>query len=274
MATYKEIQGEAIVNTSSDITSEGQVFYNTPGNAFKLSSTTTEAWASGGNLNTARTELGGFGTQTACVAAAGNTPPGDSNAAEEYNGTSWTNVSNLPESKKELSGGAGTESAGLICGGFSYPPFSIKTGTEEYDGSSWTAGGDMSTGRNNAGGGGSVPSAVVFGGGSPSAATEEYNGSSWTSGGALNEGRGSGIKGGTQGTQTAAIAMGGSPSNNTELYDGTSWTVATNLATPRGYGGPGGTQSSAILFGGSPMSNATEEFTGAGIAQTETIDVT
>ena len=317
MATYKEIQGQSVVNASSDISSEGQVFYNVPGNAFKLSSLTTEAWATGGNLNTGRGELGGFGTQTACVAAGGNAPPGDSNAAEEYNGTSWTNVSNLPVSKKEMSGGAGTESAGLVCGGFSYPPFNIRTGTqeydgsswssggslssgfrnksclgtlqtsalafggdspttpvqtgsEEYDGSSWTGGGTMSNARSNAGGSGSVPSAVVFGYGDN---TEEYNGTSFTSGGALNQSR-SALRGGTQGTQTAAIAMGGSSSNNTELYNGTSWTVATNLATPRNSGGPGGTQSSAIYYAGGSSSTATEEFTGAGLAQTETIDVT
>ena len=130
----------------------------------------------------------------------------------------------------------------------------------------------MSNARQNSGGSGSVPSALVFGGDTgPAATTEEYNGTSFTSGGALNEGR-SGLRGGTQGTQTAAIAMGGSSSNNTELYDGTSWTVSTNLGTPRSSGGPGGTQSSAIYYGGGSNLTATEEFTGAG-PQTVNIDV-
>jgi hypothetical protein len=328
MATYKEIQGEAVVNTSSDITSEGQVFYNTPGNAFKLSSLTTEAWASGGNLNNGRSTMGSFGIQTAAVVAGGEgagpfAPQG--NGAEEYNGTSWTTTSNLPVAKREMCGGAGTESAGLICGGFSYPPFSIKTGTEEYNGSSWTSGGSLSSGfrgksclgtlqtsalafggdspttpvqtsseeydgsswtgggtmsnaRQNAGGSGSVPSGIVCGGNTtnpPNNKSEEYNGTSFTTGGTMNLGR-TGLLGGTQGTQTAAIMMGGpSPSTtNTELYDGTSWTTATPLTSSRELGGGGGTTASAIYSGGSPRVTSTEEFTGAGIAQTETIDVT
>ena len=226
------------------------------------------------------------------------------NGAEEYNGTSWSTTNNIPVAKIEMAGGAGTESAGLICGGFSYPPFSIKTGTEEYDGSSltsggalasgfrgkmclgqaqtaalayggnspttpvqtgseeydgssWTGGGTMSDGRENAGGSGTQTSGLAFGGNpsspGPGTKTEEYDGTSWTSGGALNTGR-HGVRGGTQGTQTAAIAMGapGPSSSNTELYDGTSWTTSTNLSTARDSGGGGGTQTSAIFSGGSP----------------------
>jgi hypothetical protein len=46
-------------------------------------------WGPGGNLNTTRVVGAGFGTQTAAIAAGGETPPGAlSNATESYNGTS------------------------------------------------------------------------------------------------------------------------------------------------------------------------------------------
>jgi hypothetical protein len=44
------------------------------------------------DLNTARFELGGAGTQTAGLAFAGDTPGSRSSATEEYNGATWTSV--------------------------------------------------------------------------------------------------------------------------------------------------------------------------------------
>jgi hypothetical protein len=41
------------------------------------------------NLNTARSELAGCGTQTAALAFGGTVPPA-TGATEEYDGTSWT----------------------------------------------------------------------------------------------------------------------------------------------------------------------------------------
>ena len=143
MATYKEIQGEAVVNTSADITSEGQVFYNTPGNAFKISTATpsTGVWSTGGNLTTARYQLGGAGTQTAGLGFGGNPPTSGNNATEEYDGSSWTNGGNLGTARRAVEGN-GTQTAGLAVGG--HPG---RTDTEEYDGSSWTSGGSLSAGR-------------------------------------------------------------------------------------------------------------------------------
>ena len=52
---------------------------------------------------------------------------------------------------------------------------------------------------------------------------------------------------------------------NNELYDGTSWTNTTANATGRVQVAGGGTSTAGIVFRGSvgPITNSTEEFTGA-----------
>jgi hypothetical protein len=65
MATYKGIQGFTIQNLSADPSNpiEGQVWYNSTSNVWKVEEATTAgAWATGNNLNTARYYLGGAGT--------------------------------------------------------------------------------------------------------------------------------------------------------------------------------------------------------------------
>jgi hypothetical protein len=76
MTLYKGIQGFSVQNLSADPTdpNEGQLWYNSTSNVWKLTSATTAgAWASGGNLNTARAGLAGAGTQTAGLAFGGYT---------------------------------------------------------------------------------------------------------------------------------------------------------------------------------------------------------
>jgi hypothetical protein len=135
----------------------------------------------------------------------------------------------------------------------------------------------MNTARWAIGSFGTQTAAIATGGEPPTAATESWDGTSWTTVASSNTviaGRsGAGI-------QTAGLAMGGYPTTATELYDGTSWTSnPTGLATARGFAGSGGTQTSAIIFagylpaGGGSLSNATEEWTGPGVAVTKTITV-
>jgi hypothetical protein len=74
MANYKGIQGFTIQNLSADPSNsiEGQVWYNSTSNVWKVEeATTVGAWASGNNMNTARATLGGAGTQTAALAFGG-----------------------------------------------------------------------------------------------------------------------------------------------------------------------------------------------------------
>jgi hypothetical protein len=78
MTTYKGIQGFTIQNLSADPSNpiEGQVWYNSTSNVWKVEEATTAgAWATGGNLNTARYQLGSAGTQTAGLAFGGQIPP-------------------------------------------------------------------------------------------------------------------------------------------------------------------------------------------------------
>jgi len=78
MSEYKSIKGKTVQflgSDPSDTGAEGQVWYNSAAGAFK-SVVVGEAWSSGSPLSTARAYLAGMGTQTAALAAGGNTPPG------------------------------------------------------------------------------------------------------------------------------------------------------------------------------------------------------
>ena len=75
MTTYKEIKGTQIEVLASDPSNpvEGQVWYNSTSNVLKGSvRTAAGAWATGGALNTARSNLGGAGTQTSALALGGS----------------------------------------------------------------------------------------------------------------------------------------------------------------------------------------------------------
>ena len=63
-----------------------------------------DSWASGGNMNTARNDLGGAGTQTAAVVFGGQTSPPTSvsNNSEEYDGSSWTEGNNLNTARSAM----------------------------------------------------------------------------------------------------------------------------------------------------------------------------
>ena len=154
---------------------------------------------------------------------------------------------------KQRSGGCGTQTAGLNCGGFDAPPNgAAHDGTEEYNGSGWSTGGTLNTARGNTKLVGTQTAAVFFGqggGGQPqSGVTEEYNGTAWTTvnpmANAINYRSGCGI-------QTAALATGGNVpgtnrSNLNEEYDGTNWTAGGALPQKQSSQGQAGTQTAAI----------------------------
>jgi hypothetical protein len=215
----------------------------------------TGAWASGGNLSTARSAGASAGTQTEALYTGGNTGSYVA-TTEEYNGTSWGPGGNL-NTARGYTAGAGTQTSAVVFGGFtpSSPTFST-TATEEYDGSAWTSNPTgLGTARYGLAGCGTQTSALAFGGtASPGNQTEEYDGSTWTTGGNLNTAR-KYLAG--CGTQTAGLAVGGNPSSPvvtgaTEEYDGSAWTSnPTGLNSSRGSGlGTAGTITSAVAFGG------------------------
>ena len=85
----------------------GDIYYNADPSSgvLKYTGYGTGAWASGGNLNSPRGYQTGAGTQTAGLAIAGyNNPPGVLDLVESYNGTSWTELSEVNEARSEGGG--------------------------------------------------------------------------------------------------------------------------------------------------------------------------
>ena len=120
MSTYRQVKGYNIKKVSGDPSNvkEGQVWYNSVSGTIKLGHL-LESWASGGNLGTTRRYLAGCGTQTAALAAGGqSSSPGLNETAnsEEYDGSSWTEGSNLNTARIAVAG-FGTQTASVCCGG-------------------------------------------------------------------------------------------------------------------------------------------------------------
>ena len=87
------------------------------------------SWSIGGNLATARTSLGGCGTQTAGLSFGGSVSSTEQNITEEYDGAAWSAGGNLNTSRSYL-GGAGIQTAGLSFGGYIGTQSNV---TEEYN---------------------------------------------------------------------------------------------------------------------------------------------
>ena len=125
MSEYKKIHGIHIQALASDPSNlgSGQVWYNTTSNQLKITAvSTTGAWASGGNMATARYNLGGCGTQTAGLGFGGN--PGNTNVTEHYDGSAWTGGGNLGTGRQVM-GSAGTQTTGLAFGS-GYPTINVR----------------------------------------------------------------------------------------------------------------------------------------------------
>ena len=159
------------------------------------------------SIDARRGAAAGSNDSTRGLIAGGNTPGGFTPNSEEYNGTAWTEGSNLNTSRGSIQS-FGLQTAGVCYGGYTGSPAGVNS-TEEYDGSSWTSVNNMGNTRSDGMSHG-ILTAGLGSGGAPSntALCEEYDGTNWSTGGALNVGRKSGA--GT-GTQTAALCAGGNP---------------------------------------------------------------
>ena len=120
----------------------------------------------------------GVGTQTAAIAAGGETGDGPTASVknESWDGTSWTEVNNLLQAKQTGSG-MGTQTAALVAGGITPPGNTRTTNTQGWDGTSWSTKPAISTARNEVVGSGTSSLGLIAGGstGSPSNTTEEYS---------------------------------------------------------------------------------------------------
>jgi len=259
MANYKEIQGFPIQNLTTDPTPYAQALADNPYSG---------AWASGGAINTARSQISAAGTRDAALVFSGSTPSATA-VTESYNGTSWTEVNDLNTARRS-GGGFGTQTAAIMVAGFST---TFLSQVESWNGSSWTEIAEVNTARSqlaskNAG---SSTAGLIFGGSTDGstgqALTESWNGSAWTELNDLNTARKT--VGGAGTTNTAALAFGGSPSDptfvaNTESWNGTSWTEVNDMNTARRELGGVGSSTSALGFGGNvpPITAATEAWDG------------
>jgi hypothetical protein len=144
MAEYKGIKGFKVQYLSADPSDPiiGQTWYNDTSKDLKYTGVTTAgAWATGNNLNTARDSIGNAGTQTAGLGFGGSLPPGsNTDATEEYDGSTWTGGGNLNTPKRFVTG-TGTQTAAVGFG--SGPPLSGET--QEYNGTSWSLTNSLNT---------------------------------------------------------------------------------------------------------------------------------
>ena len=188
MATYKEIHGTVIETVTSDPSNpvNGQVWYNSTDQVLKgFTSNPAGAWATGGNMNTARSDLAGAGTQTSALVIAGYP---NRAIVESYDGSSWTEVGDLNTGREGLAGFGQSNTASIAAGGRN--PGNVAV-AESWDGSSWTEVGDLNSARFgfNISGAGTQTSGLVTSGYPPSSLTESWNGSSWTEVSDLNTAR-------------------------------------------------------------------------------------
>ena len=225
------------------------------------------SWTEVNDLNNARSNVGGAGTQTAAVAFGGLNPalgPRPATNTETWDGTNWTNGTASPTAAENY-GSCGTLTAALRYGGDD-SPVGPSNSTLEFDGSSFTTGGNMNTARNLIqGSAGSQTAGLAFGGAGPNNQTEEYNGSTWTSVNNLNNANYYNSSGSSP--QTDALGFGSSPGTSVEQYNGTSWFTAPNLGTQRADGTGFGTSANGSVMVNGPSGptsypSATEEFTG------------
>ena len=122
-------------------------------------------------MNTARSALSSFGLSNAAIAASGYAPGVVTNV-ESYNGTSWSEITELGVSRASMAGG-GTQTLGIFGGGYVGPPFVANT--ETWNGTAWAEVAEMATGRASEGCGlGTASLAIAGENPGYSALTEEW----------------------------------------------------------------------------------------------------
>ena len=222
---------------------------------------TAAAWASGGNLNTARSghAMATNSPADTGLCFGGNYPSGTDNS-EEYNGSTWSEGSNLPQALSFL-GGAGTQTAGLSFTGRQNPGSRVNN-TYEYNGTSWTESpGTYGAVQAYTGGAGTQTAALGVAGETPPGTdlttSYEYNGSIWTAGNACNVPGYDALVFGTSAGAHMACLTGPPTGLETESYDGNNWTASATALQTQSQGGASGTYPVGLIFGGSSSGPST-----------------
>ena len=291
MAEYREIQGAAVQSLASSTgTIEGQIWYDTANNVFKLESYQSATWATAPNYpqNIGTTSTIGTGTQTAGLVVGGYDSPapipaggGRTSFVGEYDGSSWTAGGSWP-TFTDAGGIGGTQTAAITAGEFRNDGSTYYYTTSlDYDGSTWTSNNPIPAAASTVSVLGTQTAAIGAGGqlDNPYPArfaytkTMDWNGTSWTdTGGTMSNARISNARAGTAGAAMMITgqeyAVGSSPSGRitaVENYDGTSWAAGPVINTARAGLAGGGTQSLAYIAGGSLPGDtaATESYDGS-----------
>ena len=123
------------------------------------------AWTTVNSLNQTRYNNSGFGIQTAAITANGYLTTGITNTTESWNGTSWTNIPAITNTLRDGFASSGTQTAGMIFGGYIQPTGPNTGATELWNGTSWTTSpGSMATARRSLTGNGTQNSSLASGG--------------------------------------------------------------------------------------------------------------
>lgn len=260
MSDYINIKGQNIEVVASDPSNPtiGQIWYNTVSDTLEGFLVQTDAWTSGGNLNTPGLSDGTFfGTDgsPAWGRAGGRGPEPGTPAqfgTEEYNGSTWTNVPATISPARRGGQAIGTLTTAIIFGGYSDPSGQYLSNAQQYNGTSWTSAPSIPEVSFVGGSVGSSTAGLLMGGSNQTgyqAFSAEYNGTSWTTAPNLSTAK-SGMA--AFGIQTAAISAAGSiapgPTNQVESYDGSTWTALSNFPISSGTGGGAGTQTAGLCI--------------------------
>jgi len=135
------------------------------------------SYSSSPSYNTGRRFGGVAGIQTSALYFGGQPPGGsDSTTTELWNGSSWTTVNSLNQSRTGLAGSGSSNSSVLAFGGNNDGPTNYSS-TELWNGTSWTANPTgLGTARAFLAGCGTQTLAIAFGGSPTGASTEEWTG--------------------------------------------------------------------------------------------------
>ena len=142
MADYKDIAGTTVRGNAGVLTSAktGELFYDSTNDNFSYrfpAVTTTGTWRTGGNLNTARSDLASTiaSSPTSALIAGGGSPGAQT---EKYDGISFTEVADLATARNGGGGptaSLGTASSAILAGGNASP---YTTATEEWSAADFT----------------------------------------------------------------------------------------------------------------------------------------
>jgi len=223
------------ITTTLNYAGDGPGTYSATNESWNNTSWTEEA-----DLNVSGNAATGFGVSSTSAGRAGGqssvTPPAGPHftGTEIWNGTSWTEVSDLAASRR-YAGGVGTVTAALYIGGDTdnpaFPGGRFTARVESWNGTSWTEIADLNTGKYSVAAAGTQTSALAFGGDTPpyTTATEFWNGTSWTE---LND-MAIARRGGTgNGSSTSALSVAGDyPGSPPFLAATEEWTAGTANST-------------------------------------------